>query len=96
MDYNFEWNPRKAHSNHKNHGIRFEEAVAVFSAPRALTIFYPDHSEYEDGWITLGISKTGRVLIVCHTFQELANDSISIRMFSSRKATKKENNLYGR
>lgn len=96
MNYNFEWDPRKAHSNYTKHGIRFEEAATVFRDPRALTIFDPDHSESEDRWITMGISKTGRLLIVSHTFQEENKDSVSIRIFSSRKATRKENNLYVR
>ena len=96
MNYNFEWDPHKANSNHEKHGIRFEEAVTVFRDPRALTIFDPDHSEYEERWITMGISKTGRLLIVCHAFQELNKDLVSIRIFSSRKATRKESDLYGR
>ena len=96
MDYNFEWDPHKAYSNHEKHGIRFEEAATVFIDPRALTIFDHDHSEHENRWITMGISKTGRLLIVCHTFQELDNDTVSIRIFSSRKATRKESNLYSR
>ncbi|MFP7755654.1 BrnT family toxin [Thermodesulfobacteriota bacterium B35] len=47
-------------------------------------------------WITMGISKKGRLLIVCHTFQEENRDSVSIRIFSSRKATRKESDVYGR
>ncbi len=95
-DYNFEWDPQKAQTNLKKHGILFEEAATVFKDPNALTVFDPDHSKDEDRWITMGISKTGRLLIVCHTFQELSNLAVSIRIFSSRKATKKERNLYRR
>ena len=96
MNYNFEWDPHKAHSNYRKHGIRFEEAATIFRDPKALTIFDPDHSEYEDRWITMGILKTGRLLIVCHTFQEENKDSVSIRIFSSRKVIRKEGDLYGR
>ncbi len=96
MNYNFEWDRHKAQTNHEKHGIRFEEAATVFRDQNALTIFDPDHSKNEDRWITMGISKTGRLLIVCHTFQELTNTTVSIRIFSSRKSTKEENNLYGR
>ncbi len=96
MNYNFEWNIHKARSNHQKHGIRFEEAATVFRDPNALTIYDPDHSGHEDRWITMGISNVGRLLIVCHTFRKLNNDSVSIRIFSSRNATKKESNLYGR
>ena len=94
MNYNFEWDPHKARFNYRKHEVRFEKAATIFRDPRALTIFDPDHSDHEDRWITMGISKTGRLLIVCHTFQELNNDSVSIRIFSSRKATKKESSLY--
>jgi hypothetical protein len=96
MNYNFEWDPHKADSNHRKHGIRFEEAATIFRDPRAVTIFDPDHSEYEDRWVTMGISKTGKLLIICHTFQEVNKDSVSIRIFSSRNATRKESDLYGR
>ncbi len=57
MNYNFEWDPLKAQRNRKKHGIRFEEAATVIRDPKALTIFDPDHSEIEDRWITMGISK---------------------------------------
>jgi len=95
MYYNFEWNPTKARSNYKKHGIRFEEAATVFRDPKALTIFDPDHSEREERWVTMGISKSGRLLIVCHTFQEVTKGLAVIRIFSSRKATKKESETYG-
>ncbi|MCP4680953.1 MAG: BrnT family toxin [Desulfobacterales bacterium] len=95
MNYNFEWDPLKAQLNHKKHAIRFEEAATVFRDPKALTIFDQDHSEIEDRWITMGISKKGRLLIVCHTFQEESKNSVTIRIFSSRKAIKKESRLYG-
>ena len=95
MNYNFEWDPHKAQLNHKKHGIRFEEAATIFRDPKALTIFDPDHSKIEDRWITMRISKKGRLLIVCHAFQEENKDTVGIRIFSSRKAIKKENRLYG-
>ena len=33
MDYNFEWDPIKAESNLRKHGIDFTEAVEIFSDP---------------------------------------------------------------
>jgi uncharacterized DUF497 family protein len=94
MIYNFEWDPSKAAANKEKHGISFEEAATVFRDPRSLTIFDPDHSETETRWITLGFSQTGKLLVVCHTFHQEQNTSI-IRIFSSRKATKKEKKHYG-
>jgi hypothetical protein len=95
MNYNFEWDPQKAQVNFKRHGILFGEAATVFNDPNALTIFDSDHSGSEDRWITMGISKKGRLLLACHTFKDESKDSVSIRLFSSRKATRKESTLYG-
>jgi uncharacterized DUF497 family protein len=95
VNYNFEWDPKKALSNQEKHGVSFEEAATVFCDPMAMTIYDPDHSETEDRWITMGISKKGRLLIVCHTFYEESQESVSLRIFSSRKANKRETQSYG-
>lgn len=58
-------------------------------------IFDPDHSEIEERWITIGFSEKGRVLIVIHTFIEESEESVTIRIISSRKATKQEIKIYG-
>lgn len=49
MNYNFEWDPRKAHSNYAKHGIRFEEAATVFRDPRVLTIKVVDRMSHISG-----------------------------------------------
>jgi len=95
INYNFEWDPGKAHYNRGKHDVSFDEALTVFSDSKALSIFDPDHSETEDRWITMGISTKGRLLIVIHTFREETEDSITIRIISSRKATKHEAATYG-
>ena len=95
VNYNFEWDSKKALSNQEKHGVSFEEAATVFRDPMAMTIYDPDHSETEDRWITMGISKKGRLLIVCHTFYEESQESVSLRIFSSRKANKRETQAYG-
>lgn len=38
MRMRFVWDPAKAESNHRKHGIRFEEAVRVFFDPLHLTV----------------------------------------------------------
>jgi uncharacterized DUF497 family protein len=43
----------------------------------------------------LGISEKGRLLIVIHTFQQESEDAVTIRIISSRKATKQESKTYG-
>ena len=95
MIYNFEWNPSKAKSNIKKHGVSFEEAATIFLDPRAMTIYDPDHSKTEERWITFGVSKNSRLLVVCHTHSEEDNEMAIIRIFSSRKANKNESKQYG-
>ncbi len=74
--------------------VSFEEAVTVFRDPHASTIFDPDHSVAENRWITFGVSKNGKLLIICHTFKTESGGAI-IRIFSCRKATKTEKKQYG-
>ena len=95
MIYNFEWDPNKAKTNIEKHGISFEEATTVFHDPRALTVYDPDHSNTEDRWITLGISQKGKLLVVCHTYQQTDHHTAAIRIFSSRKTTRTESRQYG-
>ena len=95
VNYNFEWNPGKARENLSKRGVAFDEAAIVFGDSKALSIFDPDHSESEDRWVTMGISEKGRLLIVIHTFREESEDALTIRIVSSRKATKQETKTYG-
>jgi uncharacterized DUF497 family protein len=94
IHYDFEWDREKAWKNVKKHGVAFEEAATVFLDRHAMTVFDHEHSDDEDRWITLGISKSSRLLVVCHTYRKESEDSTSIRIFSSRKATKKETSHY--
>jgi len=95
IDYTFEWDPGKARDNRDKHGVSFDEAATVFRDPKAISIFDPDHSETEERWITMGISEKGRLMIVIHTFREESEDAVTIRIISSRKATKQEIKIYG-
>ena len=94
MEYNFEWNPEKAGKNRQKHGVNFEQAATVFRDPHALSIYDVDHSGTEDRWITLGLSGSGRLLVVHHTFEVIDKSTVRIRIFSSRKATKHELQQY--
>jgi uncharacterized DUF497 family protein len=93
--FNFEWDPKKARANQNLHGVGFDEAATVFIDPMAVSIFDPDHSETEERWITMGISEKGRLLVVMHTFREESEDAITIRIISTRKASKRESQTYG-
>ncbi|MBI2566594.1 MAG: BrnT family toxin [Candidatus Schekmanbacteria bacterium] len=94
MEYYFEWDPGKSRINLDKHRVAFEEGATVFRDPLSLTMYDPDHSETEDRWITLGISNSGRLLVVCHTFHEQFGKSVTVRIYSVRKATKKEIRSY--
>jgi uncharacterized DUF497 family protein len=95
VNYNFEWDPIKARDNLDKHGVAFEEAATVFKDPKAISIFDLDYGETEDRWVTMGISEKGRLLIVIHTFRKESEDAVTIRIISSRKATKHETASYG-
>ena len=94
MNYNFEWDPDKARKNEDKHGVSFENATTAFRDPRALSVYDDEHSATEDRWITLGLSETGAVVVVHHTFDDIDETTIRIRIFSSRKATKSEVEQY--
>ena len=89
MKARFEWNPDKADRNLNKHGISFEEAGTVFDDPLFITVLDEEHSVDEERYITLGLSKTGRLLLIAHTDRQGA-----IRIISARKATKRERRFY--
>jgi uncharacterized DUF497 family protein len=94
VEFDFEWDPKKAKSNKQKHRVSFEEAAAVFRDPEAVSIYDEEHSEPEDRWITLGLSEGGGVLVVCHTFDQVDPNTARIRIISSRKATRRETKQY--
>ena len=83
------WDQDKANNNIKKHSISFEEAVTVFGDPLAVTIFDPDHSVGEFRFLTIGQSKSQKLLVKSHTERE--NE---IRLISARLASKQERKNY--
>jgi uncharacterized DUF497 family protein len=71
------------------HGVPFIEAATVFSDPLSVTYSDPDHSHDEKRFITIGLSSSGKLLMVSHTDR---NDKI--RIISARKLTRKERKQY--
>ena len=94
MQYNFEWDPAKAKRNLRDHKISFEHASQVFLDLNMLSIEDEQHSEEEDRWITLGLDKSGMLLVVHHTFREIDPDNFNIRIISARKPTRGETRQY--
>ena len=91
MDLRFVWDPAKARSNARKHGVTFDEAQTVFLDERALLLSDPDHSDDEDRFVLMGSSARLRILVVCHCYRESASE---IRLISARKANSIERRQY--
>ena len=81
----YEWDPKKAMRNLREHGGSFEEAVTFFLDPLAMTYPDPDHSIEEDREITIGYSRKRRLLFVSHVQRRDRT-----RIISAREATRRE------
>ncbi len=90
----FEWDENKAFANLKKHQISFEEAKTIFNDPLLITYRDDVHSEYEERAISIGLSIQHRILLVVHTEQIIQNDTIIVRIISSRKVTALEKKYY--
>jgi len=85
----FQWDPKKAKSNLRQHEVAFEEAATVFLDPLAVTFPDPDHSSAEEREITIGYSSKQRLLFVSHCMRGGGH-----RIISARRATRKERNQH--
>jgi uncharacterized protein len=61
-----EFDPVKARTNLRKHGVSFAHAEQALLDPMAFTIEDPD-SRGEQRFVTLGVDSLGRVLVVIHT-----------------------------
>ena len=91
--YSFEWDENKNIKNQRKHGISFETACTVFYDEQAILFDDPEHSEEEERFLLLGMSKAADLCVVCHCYRE--SDTV-IRIISAREATKKEGERYAR
>jgi len=82
----FTWDPKKAASNLKKHGVSFVEAVSVFADPLAAML---DDELDPERAILVGQSEKGRVLLVV-----LEESEDTIRIISARRATSHERKRY--
>jgi uncharacterized protein len=85
----FEWNPDKATINLEKHNVSFPEASTVFEDVLSITFPDPDHSIGEERYVIIGMSGSGRLLIVSHTDRENR-----IRIISARSANRQEKRFY--
>jgi uncharacterized protein len=86
----FEWDPAKAESNERKHGVSFEEAKTVFWDEQGLLLQDSDDLSGEERFVLLGLSRSLRLLVVVHTLRR----GEVIRIISARKATRHEANQY--
>jgi uncharacterized DUF497 family protein len=85
----FEWDSDKAAANLAKHGVSFDEASTVFGDPLATTVPDHDRSSREERFLTTGLSKQQRVVIVWHTEREDV-----VRIIGAREATSHERRTY--
>jgi len=87
MSVRFTWDPRKAASNVRKHGVTFEEAASVFADSLALSVEDAlDHTRT----LLVGVSTRMRILVA--VYAEVDEDTI--RIISARRATSHERRHY--
>jgi uncharacterized DUF497 family protein len=89
----FDWDPRKARSNQRKHGVSFEEAATAFVDPAGLDGEDVEHSGLEVRRLRLASSSIGRILVIAYTMRRIENEEV-IRIISARRASRKERKKY--
>lgn len=89
MSLRFEWDPKKAEANLAKHNVSFEEAMTVFADPLARIFPDEEHSVDELREIIIGRSARRQLILVSFTGTE-----DQVRIFSARKATRRERKDY--
>ena len=93
MERYFEWDGRKAETNFRKHGVRFEEAALVFDDPFALS----EQDRIENGeqrWQTIGMAGGCLLLLVAHTVRFEEKGAEIVRIISARRVSRKERSRY--
>ncbi len=88
LTMNIIWDPNKAETNFKKHGIRFSDAELVLYDSFAMTVEEQIVAN-ELRYVTVGTDAVGRILAVIYSYR-----SDTIRLISARKATRKERTQY--
>jgi uncharacterized protein len=88
----YEWDAEKNRQNQLKHRVSFEMATLVFADQHALSLLdriEPD----EERWHTIGLAGGILLVLVAYTYRSAEGDE-RIRIFSARKATPRERQLY--
>ena len=89
MPLRFAWDSRKALANLRKHGVSFGEAASAFEDPLSVTIPDPLHSQPEERFILIGVSRNQHVVVVAHVER-----GDTIRIISARIASREERRTY--
>ena len=85
----FEWDAVKDAKNLRKRKVSFGEAATVFGDFLSTTAADPAHSAGGHRYITVGLSKSGRLLMVAHAEREE-----HIRIISAQTLTARERRTY--
>jgi uncharacterized DUF497 family protein len=83
------WDPHKAATNLRKHGVAFSEAIGVFTDDAAVTIKDDESDVSEQRFATLGNGFRGRILTVVYCYR-----GDNIRVISARIAERSEREHY--
>jgi uncharacterized DUF497 family protein len=84
-----EWDPRKAASNARKHGMTFREAAGALAHPQAYTKPDPRRTRGELRRVTFAPGADGRLLAVVYTHR-----GGNLRIISARRANRRERRRY--
>jgi hypothetical protein len=77
-------------------GSRSREAATVFADPVGLEWDDPAHSRREARVKRIGVSITGRVVLVVYTLRRSRDGKETVRIIGARQASRKERQAYTR
>ena len=98
IEQRFAWDPNKAASNLRKHGVSFDVAIHVFADEHRETEEDKDHVG-ERRWRTIGAVGGVRLVVVVHLTHEFLEDGSLIeliRVISAREPTRHERRRYER
>ncbi len=84
-----EFDPYKAATNLKKHGVPLDEAAGSLLDPEAL-VREDASAQGEIRFLLVGMSSAGRLLTICYTLR----GEETIRLISARTATRREERQY--
>jgi hypothetical protein len=84
----YEWDPAKAESNLKKHGVDFADAALSLEDENALVEPDPDAHD-EERYLCLAADPVGRVIVTVYTYRDE-----KIRIISARSASPGERRRY--